>query len=249
MRKFHLLFGVLFLLLGCQQSIPTEYATTTTEVNNTYSSDAEIDAFIAPYKDSLDAKMNRVIGTFSHELFKAKPESELGNFMSDAMQTLYNEKYSSNSASDFAFTNYGGIRLQHIPAGDIAIESMFELMPFENEVVAVELPGSVVTKLFQRFAADNGWPISDNVRLVIENQQLLSATINGEQVDDEAVYTVLTSDYVANGGDGVEMLKGKPQQRVGIKLRDALIEYVQWHTEKGKPIEANKTGRIIDKSN
>ena len=243
-----LLFIVFLGLIGCKQSIPAQYSSSTTEVNEQYKADSDIQEFIEPYKDSLDAQMNEVIGSFAHEMVKAKPESALGNFMSDAMQTYYNALYGGNSPADFAFTNYGGIRLQHIPAGEFTVESMFELMPFENEVVAVEIPGNVVQELFERFANDNGWPVSDNLRLTIANQQLISATINGEPVDPEKTYTVLTSDYVANGGDGMDMLTDLTKKRVGIKLRDLFIAYAEWKQEQGEEIHAPITGRIIDNS-
>ena len=36
---------------------------------------------------------------------------------------------------------------------------------------------------------------------------------------------MLTSDYLANGGDKMSFFKGKKQRKVGIKLRDAIINY------------------------
>ena len=36
---------------------------------------------------------------------------------------------------------------------------------------------------------------------------------------------VLTTDYLANGGDNMYFLKGKYQKKLGIKMRDAIIEY------------------------
>ena len=36
---------------------------------------------------------------------------------------------------------------------------------------------------------------------------------------------MLTSDYLANGGDAMYFFKGKTQYKVGIKLRDAILDY------------------------
>ena len=36
---------------------------------------------------------------------------------------------------------------------------------------------------------------------------------------------VLTSDYLANGGDRMYFFKDKKQYKVGVRLRDAIINY------------------------
>ena len=36
---------------------------------------------------------------------------------------------------------------------------------------------------------------------------------------------VLTSDYLANGGDKMYFFKGKTKNNIGVKLRDAIINY------------------------
>lgn len=248
MKQLFFYILVFVCLVGCRQSIPTGYKTTTTEVNNSYQADDEIQKLIAPYKDSVDQQMNEIIGEFSHEMFKAKPEGELGNFMSDAMLFYHNNMFLHVNQADFAFTNYGGIRLQHIPAGEVSVETMFKLMPFENQMVLVDVPGTVLLQIFSRFANDNGWPVSENVHLVIANQQLLSSTVNGEKIDENKTYKVLTSDYVANGGDGMNMLTDLERSRVGVKLRDVFIEYIKWNNSLGDKIKAPITNRIIDKS-
>ena len=38
---------------------------------------------------------------------------------------------------------------------------------------------------------------------------------------------VITSDYLANGGDNMSFFKDKKQIKVGIKLRDAIIDYCE----------------------
>ena len=43
--------------------------------------------------------------------------------------------------------------------------------------------------------------------------------------DKEEKVSIITSDYLANGGDKMWFFKDKKQQKVGIKLRDAIIDY------------------------
>jgi hypothetical protein len=51
---------------------------------------------------------------------------------------------------------------------------------------------------------------------------------------------VLTSDYLANGGDKMSFFQNKEQYKLGLKLRDAIID----HCEKNDTITANLDGRI-----
>ena len=69
--------------------------------------------------------------------------------------------------------------------------------------------------------------------------------IDGKPLDKAAIYTVASSDYIANGGNNAVMLKSIPQQNRGYLLRDALLEYIQQITSSGKPIEAKPEKRII----
>lgn len=65
-----------------------------------------------------------------------------------------------------------------------------------------------------------------------------------KKLDPTAEYTIANSDYIANGGDDVVMLKPIPQQNIGYLMRDALIEYVSDVTAKGKHITVNSSNRI-----
>ena len=239
------LFFLFLLFVGCNNQFPTQYESHTTEVSDSYQADTAIQSIISPYKDSLDAQMNRVIGVFATEMKKAKPESRLGNFMCDATQDFYSAMYGGGDATaDLTLMNYGGIRLQHIPAGDFTVQTMFELMPFENEVVLVDIPGPQMKRFFERIAQMNGWPVSNNIRMVIDRQNIESLMVNGEPFSEEKTYSVLMSDYVANGGDGLTFLEDLPRKRIGLKLRDVLIAYAEWKTEQGEEITAPITGRI-----
>ena len=250
MRKLNSIWLALLLvsMFACKSVQPTAYESNTTEINKEYNSDESVEDIIAPYKVALDEQMNRVIGVFATDMKKAKPESELANFMCDATQNYYNSVYGVQDPADLTVMNYGGIRLQHIPKGDVTVNTMFELMPFENEIVAIEIPGNVLMQFFERMARSNGWPVSDNVRMVIKNQKIISVELNGKPVKDSETYTLLTSDYIAHGGDGIEFLKDLPTKRVGEKLRDILIAYVEMQTEEGKQIKAPITGRVVEQN-
>ena len=50
-------------------------------------------------------------------------------------------------------------------------------------------------------------------------------SINNKDLLKEKYIRVLTTDYLANGGDKMSFFKNKKQNKLGIKLRDAIITY------------------------
>ena len=96
---------------------------------------------IEPYKSTLDVQMNEVIGTVSQEMTKKKPESTLGNWYADAMIAgTKKEGY----PVDFAISNYGGLRVPYISAGPLTRGEIYELCPFDNLLVIVDVPGDIL---------------------------------------------------------------------------------------------------------
>lgn len=205
--------------------------------------DAEIVAMIAPYKTKLDAEMNVVIGTNKEDMTKGKPESLLTNWTADALQTMTNDYY-KNGTVDFAVSNYGGIRIPVIAAGEVTRGKIFELMPFDNMLVVIEMADTTITKLFNHMAEDNGWPISSNVQYEIKNQQPQNILINGKPIESGKMYKVSISDYLANGGDKCYFLEEGKREDLGVLIRDVLIEYVEKTTAAGKSIGSQLDGRL-----
>jgi 5'-nucleotidase len=109
---------------------------------------------------------------------------------------------------DLSFFNTGGLR-SPIPQGDINKRDLYKLMPFENELVVLELNKTEMLDLKAYFNFTKGQPIAfaDDFSL------------------NDSLFLVLTTDYLANGGDKMKFFKDKVQHKVGIKMRDALINY------------------------
>jgi len=237
-RLFTLL--ILVLLSGCAPRI--HYLDTSSEYikSEKVSDDEEVTAMIAPYKERLDAEMNTVIGNTAKEFSKAKPESLMGNFVADLIHKKCEDYY--GKAIDFTVVNYGGLRIPVLPAGNITRGKVFELMPFDNMLVVLEIKGATVRQIFGTMAANGGWPISKQVSYVIENASPTDILINGEALDDEKIYKVALSDYLANGGDKLFFLKDKKRHNLGVLFREAILEYVV--EQNGETMDAQIEGRV-----
>jgi 2',3'-cyclic-nucleotide 2'-phosphodiesterase (5'-nucleotidase family) len=204
-------------------------------------SDTAMVNMITPYKTRLDSQMNVVIGTTTYKLTKDKPEGSLGNLLCDAAVWYAAQHY--DKPIDICVMNAGGIRLPNIEAGNITTGRMFELMPFDNMVEVIEIRGEVVNNLLQLVAAADGWPVA-GLTMQIENGKAVNIMVGGKPLVMEQTYTLVTSDYVANGGDKADMLK-LYEKRTGLNylLRDALIEYVK----STKTLTQTIDGRITHK--
>ncbi len=215
-------FGLFTACNPAQQVQSTYYS-----MDSLRTGDPTIEALIAPYRSQLEEKMNVVIGSSTVEMLKAQPESTLGNFTADAILGSARSKHEGKI--DFAMSNYGGLRIPVLAAGDITVGNMYELMPFDNMLVLVELTGTEVRQLMDHSIAKGGWPVSEEVSVVVDTvaRKASSIQISEKALDDAATYSVLVSDYMANGGDDCVFLKDQPRTKLHYLFRDALIDHVK----------------------
>ena len=220
--------------------------TTTIEFSNyriehTSKPDSGLLKLLKPYTDSVHKSMNTVIGFSINGLIKKQPESNLGNFMADCMKLMAEKKFEQKV--DIAFINYGGIR-SYIPKGEISVGKMYELMPFDNLIVLQKLSGKILQQFLDKMAGRDGWPVS-GLTMSIKDKKAIHVLIDHKPLDENATYMVANSDYIANGGDDCEMLRGIPQINKAYLYRDALIEYIISMSKQGKTIDSKTDNRIV----
>jgi 2',3'-cyclic-nucleotide 2'-phosphodiesterase (5'-nucleotidase family) len=178
---------------------------------------------IAPYKAQLDAKMNRQLAIVETPLKKGQPESTLGNWAADLLARAAEAAYPERNIA-FATMNQGGIRVSEIGTGPLVVSEIYELMPFDNELVLMTLTGKELQEFVSHIVNNGGWPVSDGLS-VNENQDGLTIRIGDQAVNPVATYSVAVPDYVAGGGSDTSMLPGKTRDDSGLLIRDLLIEY------------------------
>ncbi|HZH55256.1 MAG TPA: 5'-nucleotidase [Sphingobacteriaceae bacterium] len=237
-------FLFLISLGGCAPVffIPSEHNHSQYEISAEIPADPKIEHYIAPFKDSLESVMNSVIGQSEQRLTKSGGQSEtlLGNFFADA---LLQEGRKHDPEIEFSFGTKGGLRIE-LPQGDITVGHIFELMPFENKLVILELSADKIEQLAQYIAASNGQPIA-GMTLEISNGRAQNIQIGGQALQKNKVYKLLTYDYLANGGDNSKGLDN-PISRVDLsqKVRETLLDYIEGMTEKGQSINTQLDGRV-----
>lgn len=227
---------------GFNNSRPTDSTSVAAASKEGKAAAMALQQMLDPYSDSVQVRMNEVIAVVATPLEKKSGESTLGNIMTDAMLAMANRKF--DQPVDAAFINSGGIRINQVPVGPLTRGKVFEMMPFDNLLLVQEMKGSVLLQFLQHIARGSGWPAAGIV-CHIRNRQVEAVWIQGVPLDTAKTYRIANSDYVINGGDGVNMLRNLPTQNKGYLLRDALLAYFG---EKGKaniPLRSQLEGRIV----
>lgn len=171
---------------------------------------------IKPYKDSVDKKMNEVLGKSDTDFIVARPSSNLMNWVADAI--FVNQTRTIRLSQPLiCLLNTGGIR-SSIGKGNVTLGDVYKVMPFDNTLIWVELPVSVIPDIEAYLKKSGGEPIA-NCKLI--NGKL---EINGMR-ENSTHFWVLTSDYLMNGGDKMDFFQKKTNvNSTGKLLRDILIE-------------------------
>jgi len=209
----------------------------TTEVT----ADKNYENYLKPLKQRVDAKMNVVIGQAAETMKGRGPESLLSNFSADVYRQRATEYLGENV--DIAIVNLGGLRTV-VTAGNITVGKVFELMPFENELVIVWLKGDRLYELLQYFAGMGGEGVS-GLRMGIDNGKAVNVTVGGNELDMDKLYSITTNDYLAAGNDRmIQLAEYVKRVNTGIKVRDMLLDYIKGETSKGNKIQSKLDGRI-----
>lgn len=212
-------------------------------INKDIAVDSSVIKTYLPYKKQLDAEMSQVLGYSDVLMVKSNdlPETILGNFFSDAAMQ---QALKIDPTIDFAMpSTKGGIRVD-VPKGEIKLSNIFELMPFENELIAFTLKGTDVQQLLNFIASTSGQPVA-GLRMKIVDKKPVDVFINSKAFDPNKTYRVLTSDYIAGGGDNALGFKDPIDKKVlDLKVRQALINYVKENQAAGKTINPKLDGRI-----
>jgi 2',3'-cyclic-nucleotide 2'-phosphodiesterase (5'-nucleotidase family) len=233
------------LLAGCQRK-PLEVSEITCEkvvIDSTLDAqtDPALEAFVDSYRQQIDSVMHQQIGVASQTMTAGKPQSLLANFTADIL--LEAGKEYTGKPVVLAVMNNGGLRAA-INEGPVTVGDIFNVFPFENELVVLQLKGSEVNDLFRRLAAIGGEGLA-GCRFVAQNNKVKSLLVDGKQVDDNADYWLATIDYLADGNSGMSVFeKATDRINTGIRLRDVMLTYIQRLTAAGKEVNSQIDNRI-----
>jgi 2',3'-cyclic-nucleotide 2'-phosphodiesterase (5'-nucleotidase family) len=211
----HLIFFLIGAsLMACSSHLSVSVSKTPLQIDSPEKE--EVSLFISPFKDSMDRAMNQVLAENSISMEVGRPSSLLGNWTSDAL-FVNQTRAVKMSEPIFCLLNTGGIR-SSLGKGPVTLGDIFRIMPFENSVVWLRLPISSMEKIQNYLLQSGGEPIS-NASMI--NGKFI---VNGVSETTQFIW-VITTDYLANGGDRMYFFQDAVE-RLDKKtlLRDVFIE-------------------------
>ncbi len=240
--------SLILLVIACKPTgIITKYEAQIIALDTTHvaKDDSVALLIIAPYKQKIEAEMNQVIGYTTIAMDKGKPEALLSNFIADLILKKANDYYitSDSQKIDMCLLNTGGLRAS-LPNGKILKSNIFDLMPFNNELVVITLNGDKTKEMFEYIVSKGGEPIS-GFKMGIKDTNAVNIIINNTPFDKSKAYKKVTSDNLANGGDKMIFFNNPIKvELLNHQIRDAIIEYFIEENNKGNKLRSKLDKRI-----
>lgn len=220
-------------------------------IDDSIPADPEIEKLLAPYSAKVHA-LSLVIGRLERPL-KKEPvgAGTLGNFVTDGIRAYAESKL--GKPVTLTIMNAGGLRKNTISEGELRASDVFELLPFENALMVVEISGANLLKLLPPLVRDaqSGarlqYKWNDQNRPEFLSGKLIDAKGHEQEIDPNKLYTIVTIDYLLKvGGGAYAVLKeAKNVTPLNITVRDAMMEYVKSETAAGRVIRPHLDDRYV----
>ena len=159
----------------------------------------------------------------------SRESTPLGSFICREMRAI--------TGADLAIYNAGGIR-SGLAAGWVTVGDVYDVLPFQNDLVTLAMTGREIEAFFAALPAPgtNAFPQFDGVRAHVwpEDGRLSLAGVlleDGRSLEPDAVYTVSTISFLAEGGDGYTL----PGDRVRDEYGDFFTTFVRHLRQSGRP--------------
>lgn len=194
-----------------------------------FTPDEEISNKIQAEQKVAEQGMDEIIGSTSIYLSKENVDAQslIGNMCTDAMRAEVN--------ADFGFLNLGGVRGQ-IGAGPITYRQVFDVMPFDNQIVTFMCNGVFLKRIIEmRVAGGRHGLLVSGANVVYSKQRpdmdrVTKLLINGQPWDPNKMYKVATTDFLMQGNAGLTLLTSVPEDQITnyqTNLRDGIVNYIK----------------------
>lgn len=192
----------------------------------------EISDTIAYYQQKAEEGMDEVVGIAEEQISRrdVDAQSEIGNLVCQSMLFA--------TEADFAFLNMGGVR-GDIQKGPITYRDVFNVMPFDNQIVTFEASGEFLKRIIEMRVSGtrHGLRIAGGKVVYSRKREdydrISKLEIAGEPWRADKTYQVATTDFLLQGNAGLTMLTKIPEEKITRyekNLRDAIVDYIRRHS-------------------
>lgn len=172
----------------------------------------------------LDEILGVASGDFTHD--NKTNVSILGSWVCETM--------AAKTGAKVAFQNGGGLRVP-VPAGNITYGLMYQVMPFDNTLVTMDLTGADILKAVEHgidlptagFGSFSGLLVQYDPAREYGSKVTSMKFSDGSEVDLAARYKVVVNDFMSTGGDGYDFKGAINVVDTFIPIRDLLVDTVK----------------------
>lgn len=202
--------------------------------------DTTLARIVAEWEAAVRPLTERVVATLAAPMEREGEEHALGNLIADAQRT--------GAGAHASLVNNGSIR-RPLPAGPVSWGVLYELQPFQNQLVTIDVSGAQL-RLALEHAVSSGRPDAHLAGMTVRWNPAAPAGArigeirlsDGRVVAGDDRVTLGLSEFVATGGDGYTMFAGEPVSRTELVDLDALIQFLQ---SLPQPVRPPETGRWV----
>ena len=193
-------------------------------------------------------------------------ENNLCNLVCDACKKL--------GDSDISIMNAGAVRTD-INEGNITYQEVIDVMPYSNDIVVKRITGQTILDMlefgvrllpnpssrFPQVSEEVTYKIDDSINssvlvdddgnfIKVEGERkVYDVKINGKELDLNKNYTISTSYYILNGGDGFTMLTNHEVTKTAFGAdNEILLKYINESLNGTIPIKYKEAGNRIVKT-
>ncbi len=220
--------------------------------DNLAEADADLQKFIASFKEEVDRKYNRLIGRLARQLVHPvrERETELGNLIADIFAQI--------QMIDVVLVGSGSIRGTEL-GPSITLSELKKVYPYDGSLYLVKVTGTQLKQIFTYFmrpenripGESNYFQVNKGVEAVYNDadKKLESLKIKGKVVEDDSQYTLCLQEYhVKNSVESLN-IKAEELKKLGnekvltTSSQDVLEEYFGSHQNLNSHVE----GRLVQK--
>jgi len=168
-------------------------------------------------------------------------ETNIGDFVTDA---LLQEAKNKGINADAALVSGAGLRTS-LPVGDITIQDIMNISPYELEMYQIQVPGTVLLDILEYYTSaapgeSPGFQQVSGIEFIIdtskeyvsgENNRVTIKSVGGKPFDKNAVYTIISGINIFTDTDG-KLCYDVSYESLNTTLNTMVIDYLK-NTKKG----------------
>ena len=244
MRFYSILLILVFFISACKTEYKVVSGPKIEFISMDSSSQQDVDSsmlrFIQYYKNQLSLTMGKKVAFSPIAIERQQPNGALNNLTADIIFSFRNYK---GIEADFCLLNYGGLR-SNLPTGNISVADIYQLMPFDNKMVIVKIKPQIIDSIVQYIYSFDGQPIS-GIDIEFMKDGSRKVLIKNKAIDYSRDYYMITSDYLAQGGDKMSFLtQADSVFETNISIRDAFFLYFHELEVKNLEVKTDISERI-----